>query len=170
MSAVTRASLVKEAERIGEDALYSSKGHFNAADSWRRLNYGLGIPAVTMSAVAGLSAFADFDKSNVVAGILALLVAVLTAISTFLNPEEQAAAHHAAGSKFNSLKNRCRLFATTSTARVSISDLARQLRELSDERDDLNESSPPIPGRAFRRARKGIEAGEASYEVDARNG
>ena len=37
-------ALQREAERLEEDALYSSKGHFNAEDTWVRRNYWLGVP------------------------------------------------------------------------------------------------------------------------------
>ena len=35
------SALCREAERLEEDALYSSKGHFNAEDTWVRRNEGL---------------------------------------------------------------------------------------------------------------------------------
>ena len=36
------SALRREAERLEEDTLYSSKGHFNAEDTWVRRNYWLG--------------------------------------------------------------------------------------------------------------------------------
>ena len=39
---------------------------------------------------------------------------------------------------------------------------------MNKEKDDLNEKSPQVPNRDFRRARRGIEEGEASYEFEER--
>ena len=47
------SALCREAERLEEDALYSSKGHFNAEDTWVRRNYWLGVPATALGAIAG---------------------------------------------------------------------------------------------------------------------
>lgn len=46
-------ALRREAERIEEDATYSSKSHFNAAQVWERRHYWLGIPATAFAAIAG---------------------------------------------------------------------------------------------------------------------
>lgn len=46
------SALCREAERLEEDALYSSKGHFNAEDTWVRRNYWLGVPATALGVIA----------------------------------------------------------------------------------------------------------------------
>ena len=57
-----RDSLATEAGRIEEDCLYSARGHFEAAASWRRVHYGIGIPATVLAAVAGGSAVAEYHR------------------------------------------------------------------------------------------------------------
>jgi len=47
------AALRREAERIEEDATYSSKSHFNAEATWIRRHYCLGIPSTILAAVVG---------------------------------------------------------------------------------------------------------------------
>jgi hypothetical protein len=47
------SALRREAERLEEDTLYSSKGHFNIEGTWVRRNYWLGVPATVLGAVAG---------------------------------------------------------------------------------------------------------------------
>jgi hypothetical protein len=49
---------------------------------------------------------------------------------------------------------------------ADIKELTASLKQLADEKSDLNQSSPQIPRRRFERARTGIEAGEATYRVD----
>lgn len=161
-----RDMIVNELRRVEEDALYSAKSHFNAADRWRGLSYYLGVPAAVMSGLAGASALSQFDHHNVVAGVLALVVAAVTAVITFVNPSEQAAAHQGCGNRYNALRNRCRLAAEVDAILLSVDDLRGRLEELSTDRDQLGAEAPGIPRWAFEKARKGIEEGEAQYKVD----
>ncbi len=161
-----KEKIIKEAKRIEEDSLYSSKGHFYAAQLWTNLHLWIGIPATILAAIAGASALSQFDNHQIIAGVLAILVAALSAVSTFVNPNEKATIHHSAGNRYNSLKNRARIFSEIDMDIESDESLLAKLRTLSAERDELNEKSPQIPKWAFRRVRQGIEDGEAQYKVD----
>ena len=158
--------IADEASRIEEDSLHSAKGHFEAARHWSRAHMWLGLPTAIIAGVAGVSALQD---QTLVAGTLAIVAAALASVSTFLNPSKRAAAHHFAGTKFNSLRNRTRAFREVELhSGAPIQDPAEHVKLLGRERDELNEASPQIPRRAFERARRGIEAGEAQYEVDSK--
>lgn len=161
-----RGAVVDELRRIEEDVLYSSKGHFNATERWKTLNFALGVPTAVMSGLAGASALSQFDHHNVVAGVLALLVAAVTAVITFLNPSEQSVTHKGFGNRYNALKNRCRVAANVDSRQVSVDELRQRLDELSAERDQLGADAPGIPRWAFTKARRGIEQGEAQYKID----
>lgn len=165
-NAETKNNLIKEAQRIEEDSLYSSKGHFCAAHFWTKFHLWLGVPTAVFAAIAGASALARFDASNIVAGVLAILVAALAAVSTFLNPNEKANVHLNAGNDYNSLRNKARIFHEIEIETSNLPALSKKLKELNNERDDLNRNSPQIPNRAFQKARKGIEEGEAHYAAD----
>ena len=166
-----RENIIKEARRIEEDSLYSAKGQFLAASVWGNVRLFIGLPTAAMAAVAGASALAEFDSHNVVAGVLAIVVTGLTAITTFLNPNERASAHLKAGNRFNSLRNSARIFHEIDCLGTGPDeDLAQRLTELANERDRLNEDSPQIPGWAYRWAKRGIEKGEAAYQVDTGDG
>lgn len=96
-----------------------------------------------------------------------MLVAALTAVSTFLNPNEKAQAHHLAGAKFNNLRNQARIYREIDLhANTDIKELTASLKQLTAEKSDLNQSSLQIPPRSFKRARIGIESGEATYRMD----
>ncbi|MBX3333702.1 MAG: SLATT domain-containing protein [Nitrospira sp.] len=154
-----------EAGRIEEDSLYSAKGHFEAARFWGNLHLWLGIPAAALAAIASGTAF---KEEVIIAGILALAASILSAISTFLNPSERSQIHHQAGAKHNSLRNRVRIFREIDLkSGVEQGALVTSLKEMAEERDSLNMSNPQIPKFAFRRARRGIEAGEAIYQIDS---
>lgn len=163
----TREQVVSEAKRIEEDALYSSKGHFFAAERWAAFHLWIGLPTTVLAAVAAASAFARFDSSQVAAGTIAIAVAALTAVTTFVNPRENASAHLTAGNKYDALMNKTRIFWTIDAwLRDSDGVLSAEVKALSLEKERLNADCPQIPGWAYKRAKKGIEAGEALHAVD----
>jgi hypothetical protein len=159
--------IVKEAKRIEESSLYSSKGHFSAAAFWRKLHFWLGLPATVLAAIAAASAFSQFDSGHMIGGWISICVAVLSALSTFLNPNEKAASHFAAANNFDALQSRARIFWTVD-CRGNDSDqvLTNRLKDLAEEKSELNRKSPQIPRFAYKAAKKGIAAGEADYKVD----
>ena len=99
-------SIRLEASRIEEDAIFSARGHFEAARVWSAAHLGIGGPAAIFAALAGVSALAD---NLPIAAALAILVTVLTALVTFLNPSQRANRHHVAGTYFNALRNQARI-------------------------------------------------------------
>ncbi|MEM2991332.1 MAG: SLATT domain-containing protein [Halobacteria archaeon] len=178
---------IRKWERIEEDSLYSAKAHFYAAQFWTNLHLWIGIPSAVLAAIAGASALSRFDNHNIVAGVLSLIVAALTAIATFINPRDKASAHQKAGNEYNSLRNKVGMFyrieidtveiAHVGSAEIATEDieltkgktLLDELKELSNKRDELNKESPQIPKWAYKKAKKGINAGEATYRSDGRS-
>jgi len=163
----TKEEIIKEANRIEESALYSSKGHFSAASFWGNFHIWLGIPIVILAAIAGASFISKVDNNNVIGGVISLIIAVMSAVVTFLNPNERRSAHFNAGNDYNSLQNKVRIFRTIECwEKESDHVLSERLKDFSDQKDKLNRASPQIPWWAYRKAKKGIEAGEAEYRVD----
>jgi len=162
-----KEEIIKEAKRIEESSLYSSKGHFSAAAYWRRLHFGLGLPATLLAAIAAASAFSKFDSGNTVGGWISICVAALSALSTFLNPNERSASHFGAANSFDALQSNARIFWTVD-CRGGDSDqvLTSRLKDLAKEKSELNRKSPQIPRFAYMLAKKAIAAGEADYRVD----
>jgi hypothetical protein len=97
--------VIREAKRIGESLLHSSKGHFAAASFWSKFHLWVGIPMVLCAAVAGASALGKFDPSGIVSGVLSILVVCLSSVMTFLNPNDKAGAHLTAGNRYDALMN-----------------------------------------------------------------
>ena len=160
----TIAALRREAERLEEDALYSSKGHFNAEDSWVRRNYWLGVPATILGVVAGATLIKSQPE---LATAFTLLASLLTGLMTFLKPNERAALHRTAARQFLSLRNQARFFREIELLQSDrLDELTERLKALSAARNELNLKSHSIPRRAFLAARKGIEEGEATHKVD----
>lgn len=157
-------ALRKEAERLEEDALYSSKGHFNAEDTWVLRNYWLGVPATVLGAVAGATLIKSQPEW---ATAFTLFASLLTGLMTFLKPNERAALHRAAAGQFLALRNEARFFREIELLQSDrLDEFPERLKALSAARNDLNLKSPSIPRQAFVAARKGIEEGEATHKVD----
>lgn len=162
-----KEEIIKEAKRIEEALLLSSKRHFEAARLWSAFHLSIGIPIVAVSAVAGATAFAQFDVSHVIAGVLSLVVAGLSSVLTFLNPNSKAAAHQIAGNKYDSLMNKVRMFWSIESWQVESEEvLTEKLKYLSEQKDNLNQSCPQTSRFAYILAKRGIMAGEAKYQVD----
>lgn len=157
-------ALRRESERLEEDTLYSSKGHFNAEDTWVRRNYWLGVPATVLGAIAGATLIKSQPEW---ATAFTLLASLLTGLMTFLKPNERAALHRAAAGQFLALRNEARFFREIELLQPDrLDELSERLKALSAARNELNLKSPSIPRRAFVAARKGIEEGEATHKVD----
>lgn len=156
-----------ELSRIEEDSIWTSKGHFNAADRWSRIHLWIGIPSALLAAAAGASAWKNQPE---VAGVLALVSGAMTALLTFLNPQARHAAHQQAGSRFIALRNEARLMRDVellATPPAALPDLVARLKDLSGRYGKANDASPLIPQYAYRQAGKGISQGQASYAADA---
>lgn len=154
----------REAERLEEDATYSSKGHFNAEDTWVRRNYLLGVTATVLGAIAGATLIKSQPE---LASVFTLLASLLTGLMTFLKPNERAAMHRAAAGQFLALRNEARFFREIELLQLDrLDELPESLKVLSAMRNELNQNSPSIPRRAFLAARKGVEEGEATHKVD----
>jgi SMODS and SLOG-associating 2TM effector domain family 4 len=159
-----RDSVKKEAQRIIEDTLFSARRHFETARIWSMMHYWLGLPTAVLAAIAGASAFKD---NSILAGSLAIIVTALTALMTFLNPNKRANEHHIAGNKYNALRNQTRIFCEIDlSTRDENTDISKKIKELAKERDNLNQASPQTFKWAYKRAKAGIEAGEADYAAD----
>ena len=157
-------TILDEALRIEEDTEYSGRSNFEAAVRSDRTHLLLGAPAAVLAAAAGATILADV--SEWIPAACAAVAAVLGALQTFVRADKRAAQHHASGAEFIDLRNEARIFRTIDYPHMTDEERRQRSHELSTRRSDLNRSTPRIPRRAFEKARHGIEAGEASYEVD----
>lgn len=152
----------KEADRIEEDSIHSAKAHYNAADRWKHVHLWIGIPNALLAAIAGVSAF---QEATLTAGCLAVVVAAVAAVNTFLNPGDRASTHRRCAGEYLSLRNRSRIFVNiVSQTGVCDEIFNQRFEDLANKRDELNATSPQIPEWAFRKAKEGIDAGEAKYK------
>jgi hypothetical protein len=109
----------------------------------------------------------EYPWVGIVGGGLSTIVAVLSAITTFLNPNEKESAHFSAAHGYDKLNNDSRLFWSIECWQEESTEvLTSRLKALVDKKNGLNKTSPQIPDWAYQKAKKGIAAGEASFQVD----
>ncbi len=159
-----RQEVIKEAKRLYENCLYTSKSHFVEARFWQNLHLWIGVPTVILAGVAGTLAFAEV---KLLAGIVSMVIVVLTSITTFLNPKEQANSHLTAANNYDSLMTKLRIFWSIDCWSEESDDvLTERLRVYSEERDKLNRECPQPFKWSYRSAKKSIQEGESEYFVD----
>jgi len=172
-------ALITEARRIHEDALFCCAGHSYEARYWDSLQLWLGIPATIAAAVAGITSLARQTPSigvlgvdtNIIAGVLSLIVAALTGLTTFLDPKGLAVKHYAAVSAYTALVNDARFFYSIDSLQTGdLKKLEADLRKLSERLNDLNGKTPLISSRVTSLAEKSIRAGNYDYQVDKLRG
>ena len=151
--------LQRESLRLDEDCTYSSRGHFEAERFWSRMHHWIGVPAALVGGGAGVSAF---NQETLLAGWLAVVAAALAALATCLNPSAKAVEHHAAGTKYLSLRNESRFLRETWPSPSDVIPFREKLASLVQRRNELNESSPLSPGTPSRPLENGSNKGKPS--------
>jgi hypothetical protein len=161
-------ALRREAERIEEDAEYSHKGHYFAAERWGHVRYWLGAPTALAAALA--SAFI-FYSVPVVGTVGALIATLLATLMTFLDPAGRAAQHSAAGGAYLELRNQTRIFRDIELLDPGNPERLRErLLGFDATRNRLNQTCPKVPGGSYKRAKRAIEDGQTRHRVDHREG
>jgi len=134
------------------------EAHRIHACTWITIYMLLDIPTAILSAIAGASALSQRPDSALFAGLLALLVSVLTSVTTFLNPGQIAQAHKTASSAYRTAQGRFRLFllnAVTLDNQASAKDELTHLVEAWMTITDL-EKDIHISTSLERKARKAV--------------
>ena len=168
MDPIVKLGLGNEAQRIEEDALFSGKGHYNACGPWQSRHRWLGTTSAILSALAaGVASQHGAPALLVVA--LSVLAAALTAVVTFLKPNEEADRHRRAGDAHFAIKNRARILRTVELEASGADEakLIEALKSLSADLDAARSAALPIPDDAYQKAKLSIETeNTAKYRVD----
>jgi hypothetical protein len=155
------------AMELREDTYLSAKGHFYEADRWDRYHLYFGIPSTILSVFAGATLLSGTEKLEVIAGIFALAVSVIVALSTFLSPKERSINHHNAGTSYTVLSNHVRIFYQIETLLMEKSDIEiiDEFVNLATQRDELNKNSPRIPEQVLKKVEE-IAKSDLSDELE----
>ena len=162
-----KAELVKECERIEEDALFSGKGHYNAAGPWRTGHRALGVTSALGSALAGVAVLKEWSPILAIGAAAASTIAAI--VLTTLKPSEESDRHQRAGDRYFAIKNRARIFRCIEVIASTASEeqLVPAIKALSSDLDDVRTGAPAISQHAYEKARREIEdENRAQYRAD----
>jgi hypothetical protein len=157
-----------EALVIREAALIGAERHYAAETPWYYSIYWLGLPSAVLSAIAGAAALSQYPQSSYVAGGISIIVAILSSLMTFLDPSKRANAHHTAAKGYERLYHEAGFFYRIEALDGADDIKQRKVRltELAKKRNDLDEASPAIPGRAYEVAEKHIKEDDGEVVRD----
>ncbi len=81
------------------------------------------------------------DFPSPLAGSLAVAVAALSSVATFLNPQERSSNFRNSGAKYGALRNTARIFREVGLlSERTVQEKEKKLLQIAQERDELNES------------------------------
>lgn len=162
-----RTRITDELHRLEEDCQHSGKSHFNASTRWNKLNYWFGIPSIVISALIGTAFFKDYAMA---ASIGSAIVTVLAALVTFLKPAEKSTSHKNSGDQYLALRNDARVFREIFLQKeIPEAAALESLQGLTTRRNELNQASALFSDGDFKKAKTGVDAGQATHAVDKRS-
>jgi hypothetical protein len=156
--------IVSAATRYRDYAQFMRDEHYARSDQAARWNILLGIPVTLSAAVVSTSIFASINSSpangwKIVAGMIALVAAALSALQTFFRFPEAGERHRLAAARYGDVRRRLDLF----ILRFRNGDATQRkpaleaLEKLATKIGELDESSPGI-GTARRKRRARVQA------------
>ena len=140
-----------------DDLLYTEKTHFASAEHYRRIHRALGIITTVLSTAAAATIVTDLEEA--LAGILALLAAIMSAVLTFMSPEKSAEQHLSAGRQLGALRVKLRQAIGLDLPTLPLKDLRRLVGDLAAEKFAIDGASPGTTTKHFNSARSKIKSG-----------
>ncbi len=153
--------IVKEAERIEECCVCSSKSHYNTSKEWNICNLCFNIP---IAIIASISIFVPLEYKT----ILAIITAVLAAVQACIHPTDCTKIHKMAADKYLALKNQVRRFKNIELLILDDERATKEIKRFGDILDDYNTVNPQPSKSGYKKAQEGIKNGEADFNIDTK--
>lgn len=145
---------------LSYDLYYEAKeqalAHTYAADYWGGSHLALGLTITALSAAVSASIFATYEFLTIIGGALSLLLVVISAVSTFLNPDQRTSSHQKSKTIYQGIADRAKaLYQVDLQLREqTVEDLCETYEQLMDEMIETRKNSPRVPMRHFKRIEK----------------
>ena len=160
-----RKEIAEELLRLEEDSTYASQSQYEASKFWRLCHWVLGVPAAGLAATAGFTGLASVT-GRVPAAILALIAAVLGGLLTTVEPNKRVRQGQTAAAAYNEVRVGARQARLIDLPGATLEDARSQLRELTEQKHQVDRVAEPPNTYAYWRARRNIEAGRLVHVVD----
>lgn len=138
-----RGAMRKEAKRIYESAEHSAQNQFEYSKTWRSVDRWLGSISALLAAIAGTGA-----------------------VATSLGAPKTKTLAHASGNAYLALQQDCRNFIEVDLDYTPVDEARAVLTNLVARHQELNATAEIPSRRARKKAKKNIEEGGQTYEVD----
>jgi hypothetical protein len=152
MPAVDVRQLIRAEAREIERRAYRLKREFDsAAGFWGWMHHLVGSVAVVLAALAGVSVLAEW-LSTTLQGLLAILAAGLTALTTFMAAEASQGSRRRTAARYGLIRDQARLLrridveADGDDSSASNVELRERLEKLFNDLATLHAESPQILG------------------------
>jgi len=169
--ATIKEVIERETKEIEQDAAVSADAHFISERRWDKMHLAFGIPSTILSAIAGVTAFAQ--QPFYIVGGVAIAGAALSALSTFLSPGDRSASHRAASIMFRTIKREANILRDVDAQLMSDTDveegkqLAQRLRELTMKMSEAEQRAPAITASAKDKAERLLKNAGLNVSVRA---
>ncbi|HYW20003.1 MAG TPA: SLATT domain-containing protein [Nodularia sp. (in: cyanobacteria)] len=147
----------------------SQFSHYEAAKTFERINYWLGIPSVILSTIVGTSIFATIGesvdtKAQIMVGLVSVVAAALAGLQTFLRFSERAEKHRAVAARYGALRREIEEFLSVgeSITRESLTPVRQSI-------DRLAEEAPNVPSKIWTKTQKALISDTARFLNDGNN-
>lgn len=156
----------EELSRLEETARFSAQGQFEAAKSWARWNFILGVPASVFGLFSGGAAFTEAFPVWVVGGG-ALIGAALAGIMTVIGAERRATRAKTCANTFHDIQDDARRLLLINLASLNADEGHAALTALCDRYSETRHAADAPARRFYNRAKKNITAGGQQFAIDA---
>ena len=150
-------TIKKEAEEIEQESAIAAKAHFIDSRRWHKRNLYIGMPATILAAIAGVTAFGELPKE--ITGGVAMVVAALTAIGTFLSPADRATSHRTSSATFTEIRRNANLLKDVHAEladegdKEGLNTLVKALEDLNSKMSQYEQGAQSLSTTALGRAR-----------------
>lgn len=120
-------------------------GHYRAALRYSKFQSRLGIPTVLLTTVVGTSVFATLQQKpeagwQIAIGIMSIAAAVFSTLQSFLNYNDKAERHRAAGARYNAVGRELEQLLAQNDDWPSLTDIRQRIDTLAAETPHIPEA------------------------------
>jgi hypothetical protein len=165
-----RSNIEKNALRLREDCVFTSKNNFLYGSKLNKWRYTLGLISTAAAGMIVLSVSTQLEPSNLIVPISSIVALLSSAAITTLNPGKNSETHQRIGNDYVALQKKVQILIDIDIPDETLtdSDLREKLDKLNEEQQLLYRqyTNEVLPEWVHKKVKKKIASSESTYEVD----